>query len=124
MKSKFALAAALASVLVLSGCGSSPSSIVETFSQDLAKGDFADAVKYMDPAIQQQLGPQKTLAMLQDSQREIKANGGLDGMKVIDTVKTDNAADVKFVWLYKNGKRKEGTFPLVKVDGNWRVTSK
>jgi hypothetical protein len=110
------LALALASIIVLTGCGggNTPAGAYRHFLTSIQKGDIDEAAKFvavrMDPKIPTSLFYQGT-----------KVKGGIKSFTVDDDGIQGNTGAVKFVINFSDGTSENGRQQLQKsADGKWQ----
>lgn len=125
MKYRHLLAATvvLASVTLLSGCGKSPESTVESFYRALASGEITEAKSYVSAQLVGLLGEKKLSAALSEESEKIRACGGIKNVEV----KLQGEGEVRSgtVTLTFSGKcpPKNEETKLIKEDGKWKIAA-
>lgn len=113
----------LASVTLLTGCGKSPESTVESFYRSLASGEITEAKNYVSAQLVGMLGDAKLSAALSAESEKIRACGGIKNVEV----KLQGEGEVRsgsaiVTYGGECPPRNEKT-KLIKEDGKWKITA-
>jgi hypothetical protein len=120
------LALALASIIVLTGCGggNTPAGAYRHFLSSIQKGDLDEASKFVSPNAAGKLGaasldPKIPVTMIYQA---TKAKGGIKSFTVDDDGTQGNTAAVKFVINFGDGTSDSGRQQLQKsAAGKWQI---
>ena len=107
--------------VVLTGCSSGPKATVEDFYSAVEAGKTSEAAELLSANTRQLLGPAKLQQAIVASNKEIKASGGVDSLKILDEQVTGDIASVNAQVTYNNGKVQSEVVNLVKEDGAWKI---
>jgi hypothetical protein len=120
------LALALASIVVLAGCGggNTPAGAYRHFLTSIQKGDLDEAAKFVSPNAAAKMGAARmdpkipvTIAY-----QATKAKGGIKSFTVDDDGIQGNTGSVKFVINFGDGTSDSGRQQLQKsADGKWQI---
>lgn len=118
---KFALLGTF-TALALSGCGSSPESIVKDFYYDMDKGNTKDAYQLISSSKISMAGQQKIEFVLNTNHNQMVACGGLKDVQVAKLEGNDSTLSGKVTLSFK-GTCPEDTqnIELIKEDGKWKI---
>jgi outer membrane lipoprotein-sorting protein len=111
MKKATIILAGISALLLLSGCGQSPSKVAMAFSEEMAKGNITEAKKYATEQTGQLLDMVASMGAM-DTEPDAK-------FKVTKETIDGSHATVK---IEKDGDEEE--MDLVKIDGKWKVDVK
>ncbi|WP_447895542.1 DUF4878 domain-containing protein [Vreelandella sp. GE22] len=125
----FLTAAALLAAALLTACsGGEPEDTVETFFQATADGDVEkaiDQVSFASVGAEEMVAAKGKVQMLVgDLQNRIAANDGLDSVETVNTnmLEDDQRAVIQSTIHFNNGKSMNENTPLVKEDGDWKIS--
>ncbi len=108
-------------LVVLTGCSTSPGSVVEKFFKAIEDGEITDAVGYLSTSSVQTLGEEKWRALLTEATADLSNSGGIDKVDVLSEETTGEIATVAVDISYGDGSSNAETFNLVKEDGDWKI---
>lgn len=119
----FGATAVLTAITLLSGCGKSPESTVESFYRSLESGKITEAKSYVSAQLIGMLGEAKLSAALSSETEKIAACGGIKDVEV----KLEGEGEVRSgaTTVTYGGKcppRNEKT-KLIKEDGKWKIAA-
>lgn len=125
MKSRNLLATTmvLASVTLLSGCGKSPESAVESFYRSLENGEITEAKSYVSAQLVGMLGEEKLSAALSGETEKIRACGGIKNVEVKLQGEGEVRSGTATVTYSGKCPPKNEKTNLIKEDGKWKITA-
>ena len=120
MKNSFAILLVVLSA-TLAACSPSPSARVETFYQNLNKGQITEMFDMIDPAKLEQAGEDmkaKTRAGWSKTAEAIRARGGLTSV-VVTSEEFGEIANYEATLKFGDGKSEIDKGKLQKINGKW-----
>lgn len=124
MKSRhLAVAFILFASTLLSGCGKSPESSVESFYRALASGEITEAKSHVSAQLAGMLGEAKLSAALSGETEKIRACGGISNIQVSLVGEGEVRSGTVTVTYKGNCQPKNEKTKLIKEDGKWKITS-
>ena len=120
-----AVFAFMAFLISCSGGANSPTGVSKSFLLKVEKGDTEAAAKMfegMENATEEEM--QKSKALLDESSKEIAAQGGIKKVDVLnETISEDGqTASVDLKVTFGNGEEDESTTKLIKTEDGWKLT--
>lgn len=125
MKYRHLLAATvvLASATLLSGCGKSPESAVESFYRSLASGEITEAKSHVSAQLVGMLGEAKLSAALSSETEKIRACGGIKNVEVKLQGEGEVRSGTATVTYGGKCPPRNEKIKLIKEDGKWKITA-
>ena len=113
----------LVAVALLSGCGKSPESTVESFYRALAKGEITEAKGYVSAQLIGMMGGGKLSAALSSETERIRACGGIKSIEVKMQGEGEIRSGTATVTYSGKCPPKTENTKLIKEDGKWKITA-
>jgi hypothetical protein len=113
----------LATIALLTGCGTSPESTVKQFYTNVEKGQITDATKSLSPQLSALLGERKLSAALASETERIGKCGGIKSISTDLEIKGEVAVGMTTVEYKGECKAKVEKTKLVNENGNWKITA-
>lgn len=113
-----AMGMAVAMSVALVGCGGGgPEGAVKGYFNAMNAGKYSDAIKYLGPAMAEFAKMDGGKAMSD----EMTHNGTMTKVEILETSPRGEGADVKYRVHFKDDSVQDGSFSLVKQDGDWKI---
>jgi hypothetical protein len=109
-------------MLSMAGCSlfkPSPSQVVKNFFQYVEKGEVENATKLFSKQSAQTFGS-KLPPMMSHQVSIIKSKGGIKSIDTQENI-TGDLAKVKYKVTYSDTTTEDGSFDLIKEDGDWKI---
>ena len=110
------------STLLLTGCGKSPESTVESFYKAVGKGEITEAQGYLSAQLVAMLGQGKLAAALSQETESIRNCGGIKSVDVKLQGEGEVRTGIATVNYGGNCAAKTEKTKLIKEDGKWKIT--
>ncbi len=108
-------------LLVMSGCGRSPESVVERFYRAVAKGEITEAQGYLSSQVAGMMGSQKLSAGLASESQRVQQCGGIKEIEVQLQGEGEIRSGTVSVSYKGQCAAKRESVKLVKEAGNWKL---
>lgn len=122
-RNKLAALFIVASASLLSGCGKSPESTVESFYRSLANGKISEAKGYMSDQLISMFGEQKISVALSQEIEKIRNCGGIKKIEVELQGEGEFRSGSATVTYAGECPPKKDKATLIKNDGKWKITA-